>query len=515
MNSKNGTRTYNAIINSIVGIISSIVTIILNFIVRVTIVHILGDEINGIHSLFQSITNIISLIEAGFSTAMVIHLYKPIKEGNHYTVKAILSFYKKIYTHIALIYIVICLFVNIFLLQFLVKTNIPITQVRIFFLIYTLITPLDYLTCYKISILFAEQKNRVKVVIATLSELVFRTMQIISVIVLRQYYVFLILLIVEKVACNILCAKYISKRHTYLKDKTSALISDNIKKSIFNTVKPIFINNLSSNIQTSAKGVLISILLGNVSNVGYYGNYQLVIACAQQLFSQFGAAITSSFGNLAVENDKYYMYQVYRKITFILNSIAIVFCSGFICCIQIFILIFFGSRFLLSFSNVIILTIGLLIELMKVPIVSIQNAMGLHDKDQIVMVIQAISAVLFGFIFGVNFGMNGILFGLMLPQFLCTLINKGIVINKEAFNSSPIDFICFFFYDILKGIITITSCYFISLFINTGNIIIDLLLKGLISIIVSFICLFLLSFRSKYFKDMVIIINNAIRRNQK
>lgn len=107
--------------------------------------------------------------------------------------------------------------------------------------------------------------------------------------------------------------------------------------------------------------------------------------------------------------------QVYRKITFILNSIAIVFCSGFICCIQIFILIFFGSRFLLSFSNVIILTIGLLIELMKVPIVSIQNAMGLHDKDQIVMVIQAISAVLFGFIFGVNFGMNGILFGLMLP----------------------------------------------------------------------------------------------------
>lgn len=515
MNNIRNSRTYNTIMNSIIGIISSIITILLNFIVRVTIVQVLGDETNGIHNLFQSITNAISLIEAGFSTAMVIHLYKPIKEKDHNETKAILSFYKKIYTRIALVFTIICVIVNIFGIQYLVESSIPINKVRIYFAIYSLITPLDYLTYHKTSILYAEQKNRIRVAVATASELVFRTLQIVSVIVLKQYYIFLVLQIMEKLICNAICAKYVNKRHEYIKDDNTVSVSSELKSSIFKTVKPIFINNISSNIQTSAKSILISILLGNVSNVGYYGNYQLVISCAQLLFSQFGASLTSSFGNLAVEGNKQHMYKIYRKTSFILNSLAIVICAGFICCIQTFILIFFGKRFLLNFSNVIILTIGLFIELLKVPIISVQNAMGLHDKDQIMMIVQTIMAVILGFVFGLKFGMNGILLGLLLPQFMFTLINKGIVINKAAFESSPIDFIRFFFLDIMKGIISVSSCYCVCLFINTGNLIIDLISKGIISIIISFLWLFILSFRSQYFKDVVTMIYNVYNNKKR
>ena len=83
MTSIQSSRTYNSIWNSLVGIVSSLVTILLNFVVRVIIVKFLGEEINGIHNLFLSITNLVALIEAGFSSAMVIHLYKPIKEEDH------------------------------------------------------------------------------------------------------------------------------------------------------------------------------------------------------------------------------------------------------------------------------------------------------------------------------------------------------------------------------------------------------------------------------------------------
>lgn len=43
-------RTYNSITNSIFGIIASIITVALNFVVRVVLVRQLGDEINGINS---------------------------------------------------------------------------------------------------------------------------------------------------------------------------------------------------------------------------------------------------------------------------------------------------------------------------------------------------------------------------------------------------------------------------------------------------------------------------------
>lgn len=512
MSSMHSSRTYNSILNSIVGIVSSIFTILLNFLVRVILIHVLGEETNGIHNLFQSITNFIGLIEVGFSTAMVIHLYKPIKEGDHNTTKAIMSFYKKIYASIAFIFVVICVIINIFAIQYLVKSSIPVWQVRIYFTIYTLITPFSYLTYHKISILYAEQKNRVRVAVVTVSEIVFRSLQIFFVIVLQQYYIFLVLLILEKLTANVICGKYVDKRHKYLKSKNIIEISKETKNSIYKTVRPIFVSNISSNVQNSAKSILISILYSNVSVVGYFGNYQLVIGSAQLLFSQFGGALTSSFGNLAVEGEKQHMYQVYRRVSFNLNSIAIVICAGFMCCIQTFILIFFGDKFLLSLSNVIILNMGMFIYLLTIPIISIQNALGLHNKDQVVMVVQAFVALVLSYIFGSKFGMDGMLLGLLLPQFIFTLLNKGIIVNKVAFNNSAISFMRFLCYEVFKGLIVITSCYFISSFINTSSLVLDLLLKGLVAIIISFVLLLFLSFRSQYFKDTSAMVNYIIRR---
>ena len=512
MSSTNKSRTYNSILNSLAGIISTILTVLLNFLVRIVIIRELGDEINGIHNLFQNITNVIALMEAGFSTAMIIHLYKPIKEANHHETTAIMTFYKKIYITIAFMFAAVCILINIFAIQYIVKSSIPIWQIRIYFGIYTLITPLSYLTYYKISILYAEQKNRVKAIVTTICEIVFKMLQIVSVIISQQYYVFLVLMIMEKLTINIICSKYVERRHKYLKRKSSAQISVETKNSVYNTVKPIFVNNTASSVQNSAKSILISILLGNVSIVGYFGNYQLVISSAQLLFSQFGAALTSSFGNLAVESDKERMYQVYRKTTFILNTIAIVLCAGFISCIQTFILLFFGENFLLIIDSVIILTAGMLVQLFNVPILSIQNALGLHNKDQIVMVSQAFISIVLGYILGLKYGMNGIFLGLLLPQFIFTLINKGIVINKAAFNNSAKNFLKMLCYELFKGITVIIVSYFMSSFVNTSSLIIDLLLKAIISIIVSFFLLVLLSFKSQYFIDTVNIVKHILRR---
>lgn len=56
-------RTYNSISNSIYGILCSTVTVFLNFFVRIVLVRELGEEINGLHNLFQSITSVMLLME--------------------------------------------------------------------------------------------------------------------------------------------------------------------------------------------------------------------------------------------------------------------------------------------------------------------------------------------------------------------------------------------------------------------------------------------------------------------
>lgn len=121
-----------------------------------------------------------------------------------------------------------------------------------------------------------------------------------------------------------------------------------------------------------------SMLLGNISIVGYYGNYQLVISTVQLLFSQMGSAFTTSFGNLATEKDSNRMYHAYRKSCYVMNSLAFICCAGFIACIQDFIYIVFGSNFVLAFPCVIILIFNMLVYLLDIPIISVQNSMGLH-----------------------------------------------------------------------------------------------------------------------------------------
>lgn len=55
---KEKSRTYNSITNSIWGIASALITVVLNFVVRIVIVRALGEEINGLHNLFQNTINV-------------------------------------------------------------------------------------------------------------------------------------------------------------------------------------------------------------------------------------------------------------------------------------------------------------------------------------------------------------------------------------------------------------------------------------------------------------------------
>ena len=131
-------RTYNSISNSIYGILFSAVTVFLNFFVRIVLVRELGEEINGLHNLFQSITSVMLLMEMGISSAMIIHLYAPIKNHDIEEIKGIMGFYKKVYLYLAIAFMTVSILVSIFLINKLVKSSLPLNTVRIYFLLFAL-----------------------------------------------------------------------------------------------------------------------------------------------------------------------------------------------------------------------------------------------------------------------------------------------------------------------------------------------------------------------------------------
>ena len=344
--------------------------------------------------------------------------------------------------------------------------------------------------------------------------MVFRGLAIVSAVLTHEYLYFLMFLIGEKICSNAICNIYINKQLPYLKKIKGVKLEKEKKQAIFRTIKPLFINQTSLTVQNSANSILISMLLGNISIVGYYGNYQLVISTVQLLFSQMGSAFTSSFGNLATENDKKRMYSAYRKSCFVMNSLAFICCAGFTACIQDFIYIVFGSNFVLSFTCVLILIFSMLIYLLDIPIISVQNAMGLHRCDAGIMIIQAVLAIACGYGAGKAWGMEGILLGLTIPTVIFTLIHKGVVISKVAFGITAYKYLKDMGSDLIKGIVIIGVVSVICNWIPIWNPIMAIVLKGIVSVLVSGALIIVFSFKSEYFKETLSMLMGVLKQRK-
>ena len=357
--------------------------------------------------------------------------------------------------------------------------------------------------------LYAEQKNRIGSLVSAACEVIFRSLQIILLLVLHQYLVFLFLLIIEKLAANIWCNYYVNKDFPFIRNNKEEL--PNVKKmAIFETVKPLMLNQVAGTAQQASKGILISLLLGNVSIVGYFGNYQLVISVVQSVYSQFGGSFTTSFGNLAVDKNYQSMRQAYLRTAFILNWIACICCSIFIACVDDFIVFVFGAHFVIDHLAVLILTLDMMIYLLNIPMISIQNAMGLHKMDANIMVIQAILAITFAYFLGRAIGMCGIFTGLLIPIFIFTFLYKGILISKHALDMSTRAYLRFVFGELTKIVLTCGVVYVVSNNIHFSNSVISIFVNTIIALLLSISLPYVMSRKSIVFKDSMDVIKRII-----
>lgn len=500
---KTKSYAYNSILNSLWGIVASAITIILNFVVRFFLVRELGEEINGLNSLFQSIITMMALMEMGIGSAMIIHLYEPMKNKKYAIVSGILLFYRNLYRLLALAFFILGITVSFFLLDALVQSEIPSSQVKFYFIIFTCSISCDYLTYYKRSVLFADQRNRISSGATAVSEIVFRITQIVIMILFRSYILFLLLIIFEKITSNYFCSLYVNRNYPEINLKKNKEIGRDYKKAIFNTVKPLMVNQTASSIQNSSTSVLISLLLGNVSIVGYYGSYAMIIGVVQLIYSQFGSAFTTSFGNLAVDKDETKMKKAYFATTFLLNWFSCICCSAFLVCSSDFLYLFFGENFVLPNIVVWIMTVNLVLYLLSIPTISVQNAMGLHRLDAKYMLLQAILVFALGYLGGLKWGMDGILLGLTIPYFIFMIIVKGIYITKIVFGMDIKDYFIYIIKELIKIIFTLIAVFVICYYISLKPSVISVILKLLVATLVSIIIPFLLSIRSEFRKEII------------
>ena len=161
----NTSRTKNTIKNVGIGSALQIFAFLLSFITRSIFLKLLGIEYLSIDGLFANILTILNFTELGIGSAIMYSLYKPIVENNYVKIGALMNLYRRAYCYIACTIFVIGILVIPFLPY--IVNDVPQVQeeLSLLYFLFLLNTICTYIYGYKKSLLIADQKNYVVLVI--------------------------------------------------------------------------------------------------------------------------------------------------------------------------------------------------------------------------------------------------------------------------------------------------------------------------------------------------------------
>ena len=295
-------RSENVLRNAWVGILFHTLTLVLGFVSRTVFIHILSSEYLGLNSLFTNILTILSFAELGIGNAIDFSMYKPIADNNQDKLKKLVNFYKKTYTTIGLIILI----VGILLIPFLnmIITDAPNLKESIYviYLFFLADTAISYFFSYKTSIISADQKNYIIIVYTHIFKVIQVIVQLVILYFTKNYLLYLGIQVATTFLTNFYLAKKAEKMYPFVKKLGKETITLKEKKGIFTNVKALFIYKFGSVILNGTDSIIISKMLGLVT-LGLYSNYQLLLNAIIQLLNQLFNSFTSSIGNLIAKGE--------------------------------------------------------------------------------------------------------------------------------------------------------------------------------------------------------------------
>lgn len=344
-------RLKNASRNIIFGVVLRIYQLLVPFIIRTVMIKQLGVEYVGLNSLFVSVLQVLNLVELGVGSAMTFSMYKPIVENDTKMINALLNLYKKYYRIIGIIVLTAGLAVLPFI-PLLISGSVPNgMDVYVLYLINLCATVLSYwLYAYRSSIFMAHQRVDVTSKVMLFTETIKYIFQLISIIVFKNYYLFVIVLVVTQILTNLMTAYLSHKFYPQYSDKGE--INKSEVKQINQRIRDLFTAKLGGVILTSADTIVISAFLG-LKSLALYQNYFYLITAVTSLLLIIFNSVTAGIGHSLIVESKQKNYNDLNQFTLIITWVSGVAVVCFLTVFQPFMTLWVGKDYLLSYSIVI------------------------------------------------------------------------------------------------------------------------------------------------------------------
>lgn len=337
-------RTRKAFLNTVVGLLSALITTFLSFFLNRIFLSSLGLDYLGLNGIFSNALGMLSLTELGIGMAISYELYVPLAQNDTKKIAALMNFYKKTYYIIAGITFFVGIIVGVFICITAKTSEISIIERFIYFLFFLCNNCCTYLLAYKRTLLEADQKSYVISTITSCASIVATATKIIVLYFLSSYIAYILISIVQTISINIIASAYIDKNYIYIK-KSKERLDKNAYKKIILEVKSRISIKLCNVLVSSTDNIIIGGII-SVASAGLFQNYSLIVSQLNLFISQINNAITPSLGNYTAIESKKNLGKVIEEIEFLNHCIGTFCFTCFCILISTFIKLWLGDYLL-------------------------------------------------------------------------------------------------------------------------------------------------------------------------
>lgn len=437
-------KAQKSFFNVVTGIFGQGLSYVLSFIIRTVFIKTLGELYLGLNGLFANVLSVLSLTELGFGTAIVIDLYRTVVKKDDEKSKQYLQLYRKAHYVVGCVIFAVGLILTPFL-HLLIKDSgsLALINYRLIFILYLCNTTFSYFffsgrTAY-LNAEQAEYKSRIITYIFKFLEML---LQIITLFVFKNIYVYLIIPIVLGIVSECVKGILVGKWYPLVKEKPEGKLSKEEKKETWKNVSSVALYKVSGVVINSTDNILLSSFI-SIIVTGLYSNYLIIVAAIKTMLEKCFSAFTASLGHVNVEGGENteHKYFIFKTISF-LNFWFYGFCG--VCLFVLFkpfITFWIGEEYVFDSLTEVIIVVNFLVFGLQETMGTHRAAYGLFQKGKwrplFSVILNILLSILFIIIMPEKYGVIAVLLGTILSNLFVTWWFDALVVHKYAFNIKP------------------------------------------------------------------------------
>ena len=426
-------------LNVSVSIVSHIVLLFIAILVRRLLIRYIGNDVNGLNSLYTSLISMLTVAELGIGRAIVYSMYSPIVDGDKKRVAALFNLYKKLYRIIGGVIFTGGLLILPFLPMLISDYEMLDINVYITFFLTLISVVLTYLYSAKTSLIEAHKDNYITTGIVTVSHIFRYILQVAVIYIFCSFVAFLVCQIIGTVLIWAWTEVVVRKKYPEIIN-TKETVDEETKAEIIRNTKAMVMHKIGTIMVNSVDSMIISVFNGVVI-LGMYSNYTYIAITIVGIITLFFTPMTSVIGHLCAEENKE-KSKGYFDYFYCLNYVlGVVFFLGYYAVVDSMVGLLFGPGLEVSHAITFIITVNQFIQYMRNALLLFRNASGTFYNDRWKPIAEGVANLILSLLFvqvlPENLQVVGVIVATIITNLLICDTVEPFVVFRHVFGRSP------------------------------------------------------------------------------